>query len=433
MSRPGRQLRVLVVTGREPWPLNGGGRLRLYHYLKHLASRVELTLALPDPPRFADQMPAGVRVTSMHGAAPVAATTGQPLAWTIWRARQHFGYRPSTVNWLAASARPERFDVALLYGAVTGQYIDALRVPVVWDAVDELVLYTLRDATRRGVAGVGRALRAIPMQIALERYVARRAATSIFAAPLDASYCRRWAPGARVVALTNGVDLDYFDSAGDDAQPGLVTFVGALDFPPNVDAITRFARQLWPAIRAGHFDRRLCIVGRSPVPAVRALAALPGVEVHSDVPDVRPYLDRSSVVVVPTRLGGGVKNKVLEACAMGRAVVAGPRAVAGLSARLGRDVLVARRPEEWVRCVSALLHAPQRAAAFGRRARAWVQRAHSWPALADRLCTVLHEAAQTRHNAPHEPHVVSPAPTRKPTRGASNKPSAALQEVPACR
>jgi glycosyltransferase involved in cell wall biosynthesis len=111
------------------------------------------------------------------------------------------------------------------------------------------------------------------------------------------------------------------------------------------------------------------------------------------VADVRPCLSRASVVIVPTRLGGGLKNKVLEACAMERPVVASPRALAGLSAQRGRDVLCAGDDDAWVRHVAHLLTHPEVARRIAKDGQSWVRRAHRWPVLTERLRTLLTEAA----------------------------------------
>lgn len=393
-------LRVLVVAGREPWPLNGGGRLRLYHFVKWLARNARVTLALPGPASYEEHLPEEVSVVNMAAAT---SGDGTPLRWrtpaVARRMRQHFGGESAVDRWLTVHARPEQFDVALLYGAVTGQYVDALRVPAVWDAVDELVLYTVRDAAGRRLQRWPAAVRAAAQYAVFERHVARQAQATVFTSNVDASYARRWVGGARVETITNGVDFDYFHGPTQAPQPGTVAFIGSLTFPPNVEATVWFVTHVWPHVRGGDADRRLLIVGRQPVDAVQALAQVPGVAVHADVPDVRPYLSQAAVVVVPTRLGGGVKNKVLEACAMGRPVVASPRALAGLSARRGADVLCARSASAWMQRVRQLLEQPARAAAIGDNGRRWVQQAHRWPILAQRLGELLAWAAAAGHRA----------------------------------
>lgn len=392
------RLRVLIVAGHEPWPLDHGGRLRLYNFVRHLADSADVTLAIPDPPRHRNRFPSQIRIVPMTGPSAATNSRSQRLPradWMLRRVRGHFGTRPQNNAWLHRHARPKRFDVALCSGAAMGQYAAALRIPVVWDAVDELVLYTLRVAETAQPRRRPAALRAAFFQALFERYVARRAAATVFTSSVDASYARRWVAPARVAAISNGVDFDYFAPGEHPPEAGTVAFVGALDFPPNVDGIVHFARGIWPAIYARGPNRRLLVVGRRPVAAVRELAAIPGVELVGGVPDVRPYLRRTTVVVVPTRTGGGVKNKVLEACALARPVVASPRALAGLSARRGRDVLCADRGTSWVERVSFLLEHPDAAAALAAHGHRWVRRAHDWPVLTSDLHRVLQTAART--------------------------------------
>ena len=401
-------LRILVVAGREPWPLNSGGRLRLYNFLRWLARDADVTLALPGPAQHAAELPPELRLLDMS-ATPLnsRSTSVPPRNWVMHRVRQHFGHNPVVSSWLARHARPGQYDVALLYGAVTGQYVDAIRIPTVWDAVDELVLYTLRDAAWRGPRHWLKAARAAMLYAAFERNVARRARFTVYASSVDASYARRWAGGARVVTISNGVDFDYFQGGEEAPERGVIAFVGALNFPPNVEAVFRFSNRVWPRLHNGHRDRRFLIVGREPVPEVQRLSHLDGVEIHADVPDVRPYLTRATAIVVPTRLGGGVKNKVLEACAMGRAVVASQRALAGLTARRGSDVLCAANAAGWIRHVSHLLNSPDKAETLGQSGRKWVRQAHDWPSLARRLASLLTSAAVQRHD-----RQTSPTPDR---------------------
>ncbi len=352
MSGPqSRPLRVLVVAAREPWPLNSGGRIRLYHILRGLCRETDVTLALMEPAQHAAHLPPDLRIAEMSGGGCGAVGPEPAVPWVVRLARRHFGTQPAVFRWLAQHATPQRFDAALLYGAVTGQYAGAVRVPTVWDPVDELVLYTVRDAARHGIGRWAPAARGAALYALFERHVARHSFATIFASGVDASYARRWIGDARVATISNGVDFAYFAGPTRPPAAGTVAFVGSLSFPPNVEAMTRFVGRIWPHVRAGGPERRLLIVGRAPVPAVRELARVPGVAVHADVADVRPFLSEAAVVVVPTHLGGGVKNKVLEACAMRRPVVASPRALAGLTARRGQDVLCAARVETWVQQV----------------------------------------------------------------------------------
>jgi len=397
---PGR-LRVLVVATHEPWPLDHGGRLRLFHFIERIARHAEVTLALPGPAQYAEQLPEGVRTVAMSTSASAATAlpaNGRSPSLVGRMARRHFGENGAIDAWLRRYARPAYFDVALFSGAILGLHVGSARVPVVWDGVDELVLYTLRDAQYGEWRRWPRALRHALLYAAYERDAARGAAVTMFSSTVDAALARRWVGGARVEVVSNGVDLDYFRPSVEAPEPGTLAFVGALDFPPNVDAVTHFARRVWPRLHARGSGRRLLLVGRRPVPAVKSLGAVSGVELAADVPDVRPYLSRAAGVVVPTRLGGGVKNKILEGCAACRPVIASPRALAGLSARVGVEVLGADKPDSWVHRVDCLLKKPAWAARVARAGHAWVRKAHRWSTLGDRLADIL--ASAGRRTAP---------------------------------
>src|SRR5262249_23559094 len=156
----------------------------------------------------------------------------------------------------------------------------------------------------------------------------------------EADLYRRFASAGAGHAIGNGVDLDYFRPQADGAEPACV-FVGALDYPPNGEGGCWFCREGWAAILRRRPGARMYLGGRQPVPAVRQLAELPGVEVVGQVPDVRPHVARAAVAVVPLQIARGVQNKVLEALAMARATVASPSALEGLAAQPGIHVLAA--------------------------------------------------------------------------------------------
>ena len=155
-------------------------------------------------------------------------------------------------------------------------------------------------------------------------------------------------------------------------------FVGVLDYRPNVDGVVWFCREVWPEVRRRRPRARFALVGRRPAPAVRRLAAQPGVDVVGPVPDVRPHLARAAVVVAPLRIARGVQNKVLEALAMARPAVVSPPVLAGLGAGPGVPVLVAATPAEWVEAVVHLLDDPDARRRLGAAGRRHVEECHRW-------------------------------------------------------
>ncbi len=216
---------------------------------------------------------------------------------------------------------------------------------------------------------------------AYERAVARRADLSLFVSEAEAALFRGQQMG-NVAALGNGIDLARYDPATPPADAGegpLIVFTGQMDYRPNSEAVTAFARATLPLIRARVPAARFAIVGRDPTEAVRRLAG-EALIVTGEVPDVRPWLARADVVVAPLRLARGVQNKLLEAMAMARPAVASSAAFEGIDATAGRDLLVADGAAADADAVCGLLLDPARAAAIGQAARRRVEARYGWDA-----------------------------------------------------
>jgi len=177
---------------------------------------------------------------------------------------------------------------------------------------------------------------------------------------------------------------------------GTILFVGAFHHPPNRDAATWLAREILPAVLARHPGARLRIVGSGPTPEVRALAG-PSVEVIADAPSVLPHLEEAAVVMAPVRTGGGMRMKVLQAMAAGKAVVTTPRGTEGYTG-FGEEppLAVGESEEEIAAATAALFEDDERRRTLGERARGFAERHHSPEAWAERQTTVFEEAIAAR-------------------------------------
>ena len=184
---------------------------------------------------------------------------------------------------------------------------------------------------------------------------------------LEVDVYRGFRDSGCVHAIGNGVDLETFQPRPETEGRGLV-FVGALDYPANVDGIRWFCGEIWPTVRRTLLDATLTVVGRRPVSAVRRLAGLPGVELVGQVSDVRPYLASAAVAVVPLRIARGIQNQVLEAMAMGKPVVATPQALEGLQVEPGVHAVAASTADEWADALARLLND----SSFGGLPRWWL-------------------------------------------------------------
>jgi glycosyltransferase involved in cell wall biosynthesis len=186
-------------------------------------------------------------------------------------------------------------------------------------------------------------------------------------------------PGANVVVTPNGVDTEAF--APDPARaetPGRVIFTGFMDYHPNEQAAHYFADTIWPRVRAEVPNATWYLVGAHPPASFKRLAALPGVTVTGPVAETQPYLAAAALAIAPLRVGGGTRIKILEALAMGKAVVTTPLGCEGLDVRSGEHLLVADNPGEFAHAVIRLLRDDARRARLGAAGRALVERQYSW-------------------------------------------------------
>ncbi len=185
-------------------------------------------------------------------------------------------------------------------------------------------------------------------------------------------------PGSDPVVIPNGVDCDHFGSCHVEPDDGIVLFFGAMDYFPNVDAVTYFYREIWPQLRREHPDLQFSVVGRDPAPDVQLLDDAPGVKVTGLVDDLREWIGRAAVVIVPLRAGSGTRLKVLEAMAMGKPVVSTSLGVEGLDVVHGEHVLIADDPDSFAASVSLLLESAEKRENMGEAARKLVETSYDW-------------------------------------------------------
>jgi glycosyltransferase involved in cell wall biosynthesis len=175
----------------------------------------------------------------------------------------------------------------------------------------------------------------------------------------DAQLIQRDAPKVPMVVIPNGVDLSTFvPSRHPGSRCPTLLYVGAMDYYPNSDAVQFFFRTMYEPLRQAVANLRVQVVGHTPLPEIRQLAELPGVEVTGSVPDVRPYYEQATVFIVPLRLGGGTRLKIVEAMAMGLPVVSTTIGVEGLDVRPGENILIADDAASFTDAVLRLLRDP---------------------------------------------------------------------------
>jgi sugar transferase (PEP-CTERM/EpsH1 system associated) len=399
------------VVHRVPYPPDKGDRIRTYHILRQLSQHADVYLAcLADEAVSADTRAALDELCARVAVVPL----GRRTRW-LWALGSLIAGRsisegafhsPALVQVLCDWAQNSTFRAALASASSVAPYLQLpqLRdVPAVVDLIDVDSQKWLDYAAR------GRPPRSWLYRLEGRRLRRQEAALAGWAHAVtlvsenEAALYRDFVPNGPVYAVPNGVDLDYFHPRICPEKDSGCVFVGALDYLPNVDAACWFARTIWPAVHERYPHAQLRLVGRQPVPDVLRLAAIPGVEVVGQVPDVRPYLGGAAVALAPLRIARGLQNKVLEAMAMARPVVASPPALAGLGDPSSLPVLQAEKPEDWIEAICGLLADEDRRRSLGQAGREYVEGHHNWGHCLNPLLDLLGLRATTEKGRPREP------------------------------
>jgi glycosyltransferase involved in cell wall biosynthesis len=396
-------MRILWVKIGGLWPATVGGRLRSLHTLAALAQHHRVTLVTTHGP---DDDPAGLeqrladceRVVSVPHALPkrgggrwavaLARSWASPLPLDVWKCRV-----PAVAQEVARLLEDETdpFDLCIADFLVATPNVPlGGSVPVVHFSHN--VEHRLwRRLCRAETRPWRRALLELEWRKMrrCEADACARAQLTIAVSEPDREALACLAPRARVRAVPTGVDTSYFRPRQAPERPAALVFTGAMDWYPNEDGILDFIDGTLPLIRREIPDVTLTVVGRNATPRLRRRAAQRGIRVTGTVEDVRPYVAEAAVYVVPLRIGGGTRLKILEALAMGKAIVSTGVGAEGLPLVDGEHFLAADSRAAMARGVVSLLRNPARRAALGAAGRTLVERCHSWERVAgdfEQLC-----------------------------------------------
>ena len=386
---------LLYLVHRLPFPPNKGDKVRSYHLLKHLAERHKVFLGtfIDDPDdeihvSTVCKMCVGLHVARLH---PKVARLRSLEGLLSGQALSLGYYRDAGMQaWVTQTRASQKIDATVVFSSVMAQYApqvagDAGGALLV-DFVDVDSAKWAQYAKQRSwplswvYAREGRCL------LAYERALALRARRSFFVTENETSLFERRAPECQGLAeaMSNGVDADFFSPDPTRPSPFAgaqmpIVFTGAMDYWPNIDAVTWFVSDVLPSLCQAWPNLRFYIVGRSPPATVQSMGS-DTVIVTGTVADVRPYLQHACVVVAPMRIARGVQNKILEAMAMARPVVAAQDCVGAIEAQSGQELIAATSARDYVQAIHTLLSQPEHAASVGAAGRLCVVRRYSWDA-----------------------------------------------------
>jgi glycosyltransferase involved in cell wall biosynthesis len=391
-----------MIDEELPYPPTSGKRIRTLNLTRRLAQRHRITYVCR---RNADEAEARCAVEWFrdHGITPLIVDGPVPRrSGPLFHARLALNLL-STLPYSVASHRSRSLERILrdlterqpvdLWHCEWTPYAAALRglttaprlvmahnvESVIWQRYHE----TETNPLRRWY--IGRQWRKYQR---FERSVLAEMERTVAVSDTDAERLRTEFRARRVDVTENGVDTDYFRPRvpAARAHTGRLLFLGSLDWRPNLDGVTRLLDEVFPAVRAAEPRARLVLVGRHPPDWLRRRAAAdPGVELHADVPDVRPFLHDAELTIVPLRIGGGSRLKILESLAAGVPVVSTRIGAEGLHLEPGRHLTVVEEIADLVPALRVALRVPEAMQEQARRGREQVLRRYDWDVLAERL------------------------------------------------
>jgi sugar transferase (PEP-CTERM/EpsH1 system associated) len=407
-------MKLLFLTHRIPYPPNKGDKIRSFHELCAFVARGHEVHLLA----FADEA-RDLRYQAKL-AELCASATIIPLdrRWARLRALSHlFTRAPLSLGYFGSHSMRRAvnhkllevdFDAVFVYSSTMAQYVPGeFNARTVVDLVD-IDSEKWRDYAYRTQPPMSWLYELEAQRLRqYEHAIVMRFAHTILTTKREAALLKdldEFTRRARLHTITNGIDLQRYQpeavfAAADvpeserrflaDLSTPRLVFTGAMDYYANVEGVRYFANEVFPLIRARTPRVEFLIVGSNPTGEVRRLGDRVGVTVTGSVEDVRPYLATATVCVVPLRIARGVQNKILEAMAAGRAVIATPEAVAGLRVADGEQALIGRAPQELADAVLKLIEDESLRLRLGTQARRFVEEDHDWTPLLERLTDLV--------------------------------------------
>jgi sugar transferase (PEP-CTERM/EpsH1 system associated) len=397
--------KILFLTSQLPYPPHQGGAIRTYNMIVNLAPRHEIHLLsfVNSPDDVERAAPLRPYCQTIEVVPVPRRSSLKRLLTTLFSPLPDMALRLPSAEFrhkLAARLESEHFDVVQVESIEMAPYamgdagweVDNRPLWVFDDYNAEYVLQQRAFETdvRHPRRWIGALYSFIQWQ-KLRRYeaaVCQRVDQVIAVSEADKEILQKLGPGIAVTVIPNGVDTRAYDPGQIYPlvlEPHSIVFTGKMDFRPNIDAVLWFCHQVLPLIQTQVPDVHFYIVGQKPPMRLKPLAEDPAVTLTGYVDDVRPYIAGAGVYAVPLRIGGGTRLKIMEAMALGKAIVSTSLGCEGYPVTSGRELVIADTPQDFARCVVELLGDGQRREELGHAGRRFVEERYDWRAIIPRL------------------------------------------------
>lgn len=398
-------MKILIVTTKSPYPLFEGRALRTYNLIKQAAREHEIHLL-----SFVQTQEDLDGIEHMRSICKVVEYEklyfgDAKLQILQDAASELFSRAPlPVVKYRTASMRAKlqrlmkahQYDLVhldMLHLADYQEVCGDVPVVLVEHNVEHVILQRRADNETRPLHRAYLRYQAAKLK-SYEAYACRRAHHVVSVSDLDTEQLRKLAPGAQVTTVPNGVDTEFFSAQATAKEPHGLVFVGGFTWFPNLDAIRHFCEDILPKLVKDVPDVKLTVIGKHPdSPVVREIGEHPNVHLAGQVDDIRPYVNAAAAYIVPLRIGGGTRLKILDALAMSKAIISTSVGCEGLAVEHGQTILVADTPDAFAQTIVQVLRNPDMAQEIGQRGRALVEARYDWAAVAKGLMAVYEQTA----------------------------------------
>ena len=395
-------MKILVVDEFLCYPVDSGKKVRTYNLLRHLSARHEITLLAyvwgdaKEQEGISHLQSLGVKVVNVQRNDPVKSG----LAFYLKLLTNLFSPLPYIVAGHISSAYREQLarqvmeikpDLLLAEWSPYAIYLKDYRgIPRV------AVAHNIESSIWRGYVEQSGSW-AKRVYVKYQYHKVLRFEHGIFGwleglitvSPVEEKYIRSEYPSLKVALVDNGVDTEYFAPSNFVQEDLLVSFTGSMDWRPNQDGVEHFIRSVVPLLKAQVPEAKLLIIGRQPPDWLVKLGNENGVQFTGSIPDVRPDMYRTAVSIVPLRIGGGSRLKILEALAMEKAIVSTRLGAEGLAVNDGEHLVIADDAKSFADAIARLLRDPNRRRQMGKAGRALVTEKYRWDRLAEKMSGFL--------------------------------------------
>jgi len=394
-------MKILLLTPYFPYPLNNGGIIRVYHLMVNLATRHEVTVLCLDP--VSEAQKEGLAVIKKHGinieTVPVAKSQKlehkrfyQLLSLASFKPYQYKKfYSHAMQKLLNKHLQHGNYDLFMAEFSQMGYYHMRTSIPRYIDQHN--VEYEIMQRTYETEKNPLRKLLAYSEYKKFYRQEitnCNKFTACLTTSQRDAEIIQSRSPDLQCHVIPNGVDSDFFRRGSEQADPNMILFTGTISYYPNTEGILWFHKTTWPLIKAKNPDAKFCIAGKEPPVEVKRLAETDdSIIVTGTVDDMRDYYNKAAVVVVPLRVGGGTRLKILEGMAMEKAIVSTSMGAEGIDHTNGENILLTDTPEDFCDAIVSVMSDATVRSKLEKGGRALVEEKYDWQAVSATLSDVF--------------------------------------------